>query len=133
MKPTATRLASMLLALAILLPAVSAIAAQPPQPPPPPGVVVVQNQIYALFYQTSAVAAASGFTQGQRTSLAAKLIHAADAIGRGNNDAALNDLGAFYNEVNALEQSGRLSPADAATLSGQASSIAAQIAALQPA
>ena len=38
-------------------------------PAPGPDAVVIQNEILALFHQTSAIAATNGFTQGERTSL----------------------------------------------------------------
>ena len=125
MKSTALRVVSTLLALAFLIPSLPVLAAPPA---PGPGTALIQGEITALFYQTSALAFASGLTQGERTSLVAKLIHAKDALGRGNDSAAINNLESFINELNALEQSGRLGPDDAATLRAQARLIVTQIA-----
>ena len=126
MKSTALRVASTLLALAFLIPSFPVLAAPPT---PGPDAVVIQSEIFALFYQTSAIADTNGFTQGERTSLVTKLIGASAAVGRGNDKTAISNLEAFINEVQALEQSGRLSPTDAAALSNQARLIVAQIAA----
>ena len=126
MKSTALRVASTLLALALLVPSLPVLAAPPA---PGPDAVVIQNEILALFHQTSAIAATNGFTQGERTSLVTKLLGAVAAVGRGNDKTAISNLQAFINEVWALEQSGRLSPTDAAALSDQARLIVAQIAA----
>ncbi len=126
MKSNAMRVSSILLALVLLMPSVPAFATPPT---PSPNEAVIQSQIESLFYQTGAIAFASGLTQGERIALVVKLIQARSAIIRGNDEAAANDLGAFINTVNAFAQSGRLSPTDAATLSNQARSIIAQIGA----
>lgn len=126
MKSPAMRVASSLLVLAFLLSSIPAFATPPP---PGPGSPAIQQEIYALFYQTSTVAFTAGLTQGERTSLVAKLIHAIYAVGRGNDQAAINDLGAFENELDALVRTGRLTPAEAGPLATQAGAIAAQIAA----
>lgn len=126
MKSTALRVAGTLLALAFLIPSLPVLAAPPA---PGPGTALIQAEISALFFQTSAIAYANGFTQGERTSLVTKLIGASAAVGRGNDKTAISNLEAFINEVQALEQSGRLSPTDAAALSNQARLIVAQIAA----
>ena len=125
MKSTAMRVAGVLLALTLMVPSMPALA---DPPAPGPNEAAIQHQIETLFFQTGAVATASGFTQGERTSLVTKLVSARSAIIRGNDDAAFNKLGAFINEVNALEQSGRLSPADAEALRSQAVVIRNQIA-----
>ena len=124
MKRNALRVASTLLALAFLVPSLPVLAAPPA---PSPGTALIQGEIRVLFYQTSAIALASGLTQGERTSLVAKLIHAIDALGRAKDTAAINDLQSFINELNALEQSGRLSPYDANALRDQAGLIVTQI------
>ena len=54
--------------------------------------------------------------QGEAQSLLAKLDAAARSIERGSNNAALGQLGALLNEVDALVRTGRLSSADAAAL-----------------
>ena len=126
MKSPALRVTSLLLVLAFLVSSVPVFATPPA---PGPGSAVIQQEIVALFHQTNAVAFASGLSQGERTSLVAKLIQARDAVARGNDQAAINDLGAFINELNALVQSGRLTPAEAAPLATQAGIIASQIAA----
>ena len=125
MKSTANRVGGTLLALTLLMPTTSLFAAPPA---PGPNELVIQTEIENLFFQTIAIADASGFTQGERTSLAAKLVRARAAVIRGNNNAALGELAAFINEVNSLEQSGRLSIADAALLRNQAVLISSQIA-----
>ena len=125
MKSPALRVTSLLLVLAFLVSSVPVFATPPA---PGPGSAVIQQEIVALFHQTNAVAFASGLSQGERTSLVAKLIQARDAVARGNDQAAINDLGAFINELNALVQSGRLTPAEAAPLATQAGVIASQIA-----
>jgi hypothetical protein len=85
------------------------------------------SDLFRLFYATSGTAADAGFNQGERVSLLAKVIHAIDAVSRGNDDAAIGDLGAFANEINALEQSGRLSPEQADALAGAANAIIDQL------
>lgn len=125
MKSTAMRVAGVLLALTLLVPSMPALA---DPPAPGPNEAVIQHEIEVLFYQTNAVAFVSGLNQGERTSLVTKLVQARAAIIRGSDDAAFNQLGAFINEVNALEQSGRLSPDQAAILRSQAMAIRDQIA-----
>ena len=125
MKSNAMRVAGTLLVLTLLMPTTSLLAAPPA---PGPNEPVIQAEIESLFFQTIAIADASGFTQGQRTSLVAKLVRARAAVIRGNDNAALGELAAFINEVNSLEQSGRLSATNAAVLRNQAAFISAQIA-----
>ncbi|MEO6259406.1 MAG: hypothetical protein ABIP63_03615 [Thermoanaerobaculia bacterium] len=126
MKSNALRVSTILLALVLLMPSVPAFATPPT---PSPDATLIRQQIESLFFQTRDIAFASGLNQGERVSLLTKLIEARSAIIRGNDEAAANLLGAFINEVNALVQSGRLSPTDAAILSSKASSIIAQIGA----
>jgi hypothetical protein len=85
------------------------------------------SDLFALFSQTNGVAFANDFTQGERVSLVTKIIGAIEAVGRGNEKTATNNLDAFTNEVNAMEQSGRLSPADAQALTDSANAIADQL------
>jgi hypothetical protein len=85
------------------------------------------SDLFALFFQANGVAASSGFTQGERISLVAKVIHAERDVERGNDNAAVNNLGAFINEVEALERSGRLAPADAAALINSANAIVGEL------
>lgn len=125
MKSTAMRVAGVLLAVTLLVPSIPAFATPPSSGP---SEVVIRQEIEALFHQTVVVATASGFNQGERTSLLAKLVEARAAIIRGNDEAALGLLGAFINEVNALEQTGRLNPLAAEALRSQAVLISNQIA-----
>ena len=85
------------------------------------------SDLFALFSQTSGVAAANGFNQGERVSLETKIIAAIASVQRDHEKTATNNLDAFINEVNALEQSGRLSPADAQALTDAANAIAGQL------
>src|SRR2546421_3118293 len=78
------------------------------------------SDLFALFFQTSGVAAANGLNMGERNSLVTKIIGAISSLERGHEKTAANNLGAFINEVNALEQSGRLGAADAHALSNAA-------------
>jgi len=81
------------------------------------------SDVVALFNQTNAVAAANGFNQGERVSLVTKLIGALDALEKGHEQTAENHLGAFVNEVEALERSGRLPSGDADALIAAAQAI----------
>ena len=85
------------------------------------------SDLFALFSQTSGVAAANGFNQGERVSLETKIVAAIDSVQRDHEKTATNNLNAFTNEVDALEQSGRLSPADAQALTDAANAIAGQL------
>jgi hypothetical protein len=58
----------------------------------------------------------SWLNAGQRNSLAAKLDAAAASAARGDDRTANNQLDAFLNEVRADENSGKLTSAQAATL-----------------
>ena len=104
------------LALAFLLGAIAVPASADPT-----------SDLFALFSQTNGVAFANDFTQGERVSLVTKIIGAIEAVGRGNEKTATNHLDAFTNEVDAMEQSGRLSPADAQALTDAATAIAGQL------
>ncbi|MBI2833263.1 MAG: Ig-like domain-containing protein [Acidobacteria bacterium] len=66
-------------------------------------------------------------SQGERSSLTAKLEAAGASLARGNRTAAANQLNAFINEVRALQRSGRLGAAEGDFLAARAQSIVAQI------
>jgi hypothetical protein len=85
------------------------------------------SDVRALFFQASGVAAANGFNQGERVSLVAKVVQVLHSVERGDSESAANQLGAFINEVNALEQSGRLPSADAQALTGAANAILGEL------
>src|SRR5262245_52081377 len=85
------------------------------------------SDLFALFSQTNGVAFANDFTQGERVSLVTKIIGAIEAVDRGNEKTATNHLNAFLNEVDALEQSGRIPSADAQALTDSANAIIAQL------
>jgi hypothetical protein len=57
---------------------------------------------------------------GQKNSLQAKLNAAADSYQRGSTGVACNQLNAFVNEVDADQKSGRLTTAEAGTLTDAA-------------
>jgi hypothetical protein len=85
------------------------------------------SDLFALFFQTNGVAGANDFTQGERVSLVTKVLGAIESVNRGHEKTAANHLDAFVHEVNALEQSGRLSPADAQALTDAANAIIDQL------
>ena len=85
------------------------------------------SDVRALFFQASAVAFANDFNQGERVSLVAKVVQALRSVERGDSESAGNQLGAFVNEVNALEQSGRLPAADARALTDAANAIIGEL------
>jgi PKD repeat protein len=58
-----------------------------------------------------------GLNKGETNSLLAKLNAASDAAGRGDTNAANNELNAFLNELSADVSSGKISPASASLLS----------------
>ena len=86
-----------------------------------------QSDIRALFFQTNGVAAGNGFNQGERVSLVTKLIGAGNALDRGHEKTAVNELDAFVNEVEALQRSGRLPAEDGQALIDAATAIADQL------
>jgi hypothetical protein len=57
----------------------------------------------------------------------AKVVEALRSVERGDANSASGQLGAFINEVNALEQSGRLAPADAQALTDAANAILGEL------
>lgn len=85
------------------------------------------SDIVALFNQTDVVAANNDFSQGERVSLVTKLIGALAAVDRGQENTAANNLGAFINEVEAMERSGRIPSADADALITAAQAIIDQL------
>jgi len=85
------------------------------------------SDVRALFFQASNTAAANGLTHGERISLVAKVVEALRSVERGDANSASGQLGAFINEVEALERSGRLAPADAQALTNSANAIIAEL------
>lgn len=86
-----------------------------------------QSDVLVLFNQTNGVAAANDFTQGERVSLVTKLIGALASLERGHEKTATNNLGAFINEVEAMERSGRIPSGDADALIAAAEAIIDQL------
>jgi hypothetical protein len=82
--------------------------------------VTVLTPAAALAKLTAFVAGQSGLDKGQMNSLLAKLHAADDSRQRGDTGAACNQLNAFVNEVDADQKSGRISSADAATMTDAA-------------
>jgi DNA/RNA endonuclease G (NUC1) len=64
----------------------------------------------------NALIASGAISNGNGNSLKAKIDAAAKSIAKGNTATALNQLDALLNEIDAMESSGRLAPADAAAL-----------------
>ena len=58
----------------------------------------------------------SSLNKGQKNSLTVKLNNASAAAGRGDTNAANNELNAFLNELRADQNTGKISSADATTL-----------------
>ena len=58
----------------------------------------------------------SSLNKGQKNSLTVKLSNASAAAGRGDTNAANNELNAFLNELRADQNAGKISSADATTL-----------------
>jgi hypothetical protein len=114
MKSSRTRSACLGIALVLL-----ALAA--------PALADPQSDANALFNQTNAVAGANDFSQGERVSLVTKLIGTLESLERGHENTATNNLGAFINEVEALERSGRIPSADAEALITAAQAIIDQL------
>jgi hypothetical protein len=67
---------------------------------------------------------------GNANALNAKVRAATAALARGQGATAVNQLGAFMNQVQALVQSGRLSAADGSVLTAAAQRIVASIESL---
>ncbi|HEX6911291.1 MAG TPA: DNA/RNA non-specific endonuclease, partial [Longimicrobium sp.] len=77
-----------------------------------------------------ALAGAGALSRGNANALNAKLRAAQQSLGNGQNGAAVNQLNAFVNQVQALVQSGHLPAADGASLVAAAERIQASIASL---
>lgn len=92
-----------------------------------PAYADVTSDLIALFFQVDNTASNAGFTQGERNSLVVKVIGALRDAQRGDFEAVSGKLGAFLNEVEALEQSGRLSSGDAQALTDSANAIIGQL------
>jgi hypothetical protein len=92
-----------------------------------PAYADTDSDIRALFFQASNTANAAGFNQGERVSLVAKVVEALRASERGNETSVEGHLGAFINEVQALERSGRLAPEDAQPLIDSANAIVGEL------
>ncbi|HEU0299095.1 MAG TPA: DNA/RNA non-specific endonuclease [Longimicrobium sp.] len=92
--------------------------------------VTVQSPSQALdglAGDVDGLVAAGDINRGNGTSLNAKLRAAQQQLAQGNGNAALNMLGAFVNEVEAMVASGRLSAAQGAALIAAAERIAESI------
>jgi len=86
-----------------------------------------QTDLFSLFQQVNTVAGNNDFTQGERTSLATKLIGALEALEKDHQNTAVNHLEAFQHEVDAMERSGRIPSADADALNNSAQAIIDQL------
>jgi PKD domain len=89
--------------------------------------VQVQSQQQALTSIKSYVQGISTLNKGQMNSLMAKLDAAIDSAARGNNTASHNQLSAFLNEVRADVNSGKISPDQAAALTGAVHAVEAAV------
>ena len=78
--------------------------------------ITVQTPSQALSTIAAYVRGLSGLNAGQKNSLIAKLDAASASAARGNNNAASNQLDAFLNEVRADQNTGKLTPTQAANL-----------------
>ena len=78
--------------------------------------VVVQTTQQALSSIEAYVQSLPGLNAGQKNSLTVKLRNAAAAAGRGDNNAASNELNAFLNELQADVNTGKVSSVAAGTL-----------------
>src|SRR5438094_9787248 len=92
-----------------------------------PAYADVHSDLVALAGQTNTVAGNNDFNLGERVSLVTKHISALAAIDRGNENAAAGLLGAFVNEFEAVERSGRISSGDADALINSADAILSQL------
>jgi PKD domain len=94
-----------------------------------PGVGTAQTTV-AVLAPAQALSALAAYVQtlpdlnaGQRNSLAAKLNAASAAAGRGDANAATNQLNAFLNELVADVKTGKVSNADAANLEADVAAV----------
>jgi hypothetical protein len=85
------------------------------------------TDLFGLFFQASSVADNNDFTNGERTSLVTKVIAAIASVERGHENTAINNLGAFVNEVEAMQRTGRLPSEDADALINSANAIIDQL------
>jgi DNA/RNA endonuclease G (NUC1) len=83
--------------------------------------------VNGLAAQVDALVSAGTINRGNGNALNAKLRAAQQSLGNGNENAALNQLGAFVNQVQAMVQSGHLSQAHGAALIAAAQRIVASI------
>ncbi|HEX2166876.1 MAG TPA: DNA/RNA non-specific endonuclease, partial [Longimicrobiales bacterium] len=74
---------------------------------------IIESGMHELLTVFSDAAASGALTNGARASLTAKLDAAANSIARGQTMAAMNQIGAFRNELVALVRTGRI-PAEMA-------------------
>lgn len=74
-----------------------------------------------------AMVGAAGLNAGNTNALGATLNAAINSMANGNNATAVNQLNAFINQVNAFEQSGKLTAAQAAALRAEAERVIASI------
>jgi len=82
---------------------------------------VVESGMQDLMAAVDALVESEALSKGNANSLQSKVEAAAASIERGNFGAAGNQLGAFVNEVNAMERSRRLTAAQAESLRSLAS------------
>jgi DNA/RNA endonuclease G (NUC1) len=64
----------------------------------------------------NSLVSSGAISNGNGNSLTSKIDNAAKSLAKGNTTPALNQLNALLNEIDAMEGSGRLTPADAAAL-----------------
>ncbi len=76
----------------------------------------VTEQLNLVIEDVAALRADGTLNMGQANALTAKLTNAIKSLQMGKITPAMNQLNAFLNQVNAFEQSGILSPAQAAAL-----------------
>jgi hypothetical protein len=84
-----------------------------------------QSEAEALF--TDTVNAAADLNKGEQNSLLVKIGGAVEALQEGKNNPAISKLAAFINEVQALQNSGRLPAEVAQPLVDAAEAILAQL------
>ena len=69
---------------------------------------VIESGMHELAGAFAGIAGSGALTPGEATSLGAKLDAAAESIARGNNTAAVSQLDAFINHLNALRKARRV-------------------------
>jgi len=90
-------------------------------------VLTPKEAIEGLIDQVQSLIDEGALNLGQGNALIAKLEAAIQQLGRGNVKAAVNQLGAFANQVNEMNKSGILSPADGLPLLDAANAIIAAL------